>query len=413
MIGRKPAADLPGWETRLYLIEYPPGAAAPVHVHPAIGVGFVIDGRFESAFGDEPVVEVQRGQGFVDQADVPHRVFRNPSVDHGLRFVVAYTLRVGEEPLHLAPATTVLNQPALFPESAAYDEQRGRFLVGSFREGGVYEVFPGGDVRAVVQDPRLVSVLGIAVDATRGRLLVTNADLGAARRSSPAGPKTLAALGIYELASGAPIHYVDLGALLPKGNHLANGLTVDAEGNAYVTDSFSPVIYKVTPAGQPSVFLEDHAFEGVGIGLNGLAYHPDGYLLVVKKSDGKLFRVPVADSRRFTEVELPRPLIGADGVVIVNREQVVVISNETSGVVANEAVALDSHDGWRTATITAVRPLGKVYPTSGVIAHGTLFAMHSGLNQLIAGTPAVRDQLQNRATIQPIGRAAPLQLFAP
>jgi quercetin dioxygenase-like cupin family protein len=116
LIDRKPAADLPGWETRLYLIEYPPGAAAPVHVHPAIGVGFVIDGRFESAFGDEPVVEVQSGHGFVDQAGVPHRVFRNPSVDHGLRFVVAYTLRAGEEPLHLVPATTVLNQPALFPD---------------------------------------------------------------------------------------------------------------------------------------------------------------------------------------------------------------------------------------------------------------------------------------------------------
>ncbi len=109
LIGRKPAADLPGWETRLYLIEYPPGATAPVHTHPAIGVGFVIDGRFESAFGDEPVVEVQSGQGFVDQAEVPHRVFRNPSLDHGLRFVVAYTLRAGEEPLHVVPATAAPN----------------------------------------------------------------------------------------------------------------------------------------------------------------------------------------------------------------------------------------------------------------------------------------------------------------
>jgi quercetin dioxygenase-like cupin family protein len=103
LIDRKPAAELPGWETRLYLIEYPPGAAAPLHIHPAIGVGFVIDGRFESAFGDEPVVEVQSGHGFVDQAGVTHRVFRNPSPDHGLRFVVAYTLRAGDEPLHVVP----------------------------------------------------------------------------------------------------------------------------------------------------------------------------------------------------------------------------------------------------------------------------------------------------------------------
>jgi quercetin dioxygenase-like cupin family protein len=101
LIDRRPATDLPGWETRLYLIEYPPGVAAPIHVHPAVGVGYVLEGRFESAFGAEPVVEVRAGHGFVDQAGVTHRVFRNASPDQGLRFVVAYTLRVGEEPLHL------------------------------------------------------------------------------------------------------------------------------------------------------------------------------------------------------------------------------------------------------------------------------------------------------------------------
>lgn len=103
LIERRPIADLPGWETGLYLIEYPPGAVAPVHTHPAIGVGLVLEGRFESAFGDEPVVEVHAGQGFVDQANVPHRLFRNPSADQSLRFVVAYTLRTGEPPLQLVP----------------------------------------------------------------------------------------------------------------------------------------------------------------------------------------------------------------------------------------------------------------------------------------------------------------------
>jgi len=103
LIGREPALGLPGWETRLYLIEYAPGAAAPLHAHPAVGVGLVLEGRFESAFADEPVVEVQAGQAFVDQAEVTHRVFRNPSADRVLRFVVAYTLRAGDEPLHLGP----------------------------------------------------------------------------------------------------------------------------------------------------------------------------------------------------------------------------------------------------------------------------------------------------------------------
>ncbi|HEX4419052.1 MAG TPA: cupin domain-containing protein [Kofleriaceae bacterium] len=103
LIARRPATGLAGWETRLYLIEYPPGASAPPHTHPAVGVGLVLDGRFESAFGDEPTVQVEAGQGFVDQADTPHRVFRNLSPDHPLRFVIAYTLRAQDEPLHVLP----------------------------------------------------------------------------------------------------------------------------------------------------------------------------------------------------------------------------------------------------------------------------------------------------------------------
>src|SRR5882757_7030903 len=56
LIDHRPATGLPGWETQLYLIEFPPGVVAPPHTHPAVGVGLVLDGRFESAFGDEPVV---------------------------------------------------------------------------------------------------------------------------------------------------------------------------------------------------------------------------------------------------------------------------------------------------------------------------------------------------------------------
>lgn len=102
-IERRPVADLPGWETSLYLIEYAPGEVAPVHTHPTVGVGLVLAGRFESAFGDEPIAVVHAGEGFVDLAHVPHRVFRNPSADEPLRFVVAYTLRTGAAPLHVTP----------------------------------------------------------------------------------------------------------------------------------------------------------------------------------------------------------------------------------------------------------------------------------------------------------------------
>lgn len=95
LVESQPATGLPGWETRLYLIEYGPTAVAPLHVHPVVGVGRILEGSFESAFGDEPPVRLHAGQGFVDPAGVPHRIFRNASSTEPLRFVVAYTIRSG------------------------------------------------------------------------------------------------------------------------------------------------------------------------------------------------------------------------------------------------------------------------------------------------------------------------------
>ncbi len=104
MVESQPATGLPGWETRLYLIEYGPGAVAPLHVHPVVGVGQVLEGSFASAFGDEPMTEVHAGQGFVDPAGVPHRAFRNLSADRPLRFLIAYTIHP--------------NEPTFYPGSA-------------------------------------------------------------------------------------------------------------------------------------------------------------------------------------------------------------------------------------------------------------------------------------------------------
>ena len=80
--------DRPGWESRMYLIEFPPGETAKLHVHPVLGVGYVIEGSFESSFSSDPATVTRAGEGFVDLAGVPHR-FRNPDPARWLRFVVA------------------------------------------------------------------------------------------------------------------------------------------------------------------------------------------------------------------------------------------------------------------------------------------------------------------------------------
>lgn len=299
-----------------------------------------------------------------------------------------------------------VRRPALYPETIEYNSKSDKLLVSSLREGAVYAVDDQGRVSLLVDDKRLCSVLGIAVDVERGRLWVVSSDLGASVKPSAAGPRKLAAVGIYDLATGAAVNYVDLAPLSPDA-HLLNGIALDAAGNAYVTDSFSPTIYKVDSQGNAAVFLRDEQFAGEGINLNGVVVHPDGYLLVIKKSDGVLFKVPLADPSRLSRVDVARRFVGGDGLLLVGKNDLVLVANQVPGTASNAAFSVSSEDGWLTAKLNAVQPLGDVYPTTGVLRDGKIYVIHSKLNELLQSPPEKKGQLRVEATIQQIGKVAP------
>ncbi|MBC8085077.1 MAG: gluconolaconase, partial [Hymenobacter sp.] len=141
---------------------------------------------------------------------------------------------------------------------------------------------------------------------------------------------------------------VDLGALFTAPNHFANDVAVDNDGNAYVTDSFAPVIYKVTPQGVASVFLTDQQFAAPGgaFGLNGIVFHPDNYLLVARGDNGALFKVPVTTPSTFARVTTTGlDLTGADGLLLQD-------NNTLQAVVGgNRVVRLSTGNSWGAATL--------------------------------------------------------------
>ena len=99
----------------------------------------------------------------------------------------------------------VIQKPALYPEGIDYNPNTDKFIVGSLREGAVYEVNLDGTYHQIINDDRLNSVLSVRIDIKRNRLLVVNSDIGASIRSYSKGSKKLASLGIYELSSGKAI----------------------------------------------------------------------------------------------------------------------------------------------------------------------------------------------------------------
>ncbi|MGH7539673.1 MAG: SMP-30/gluconolactonase/LRE family protein, partial [Gemmatimonadota bacterium] len=203
------------------------------------------------------------------------------------------------------PDTIRIRQPGLHPECVEWDAPRDRFLVSSATTGAITAVRDDGSHSVFIDDPEVVGSIGIHIDSAGGRLLVASSDMRVFEDSSFPGR---AAVGIYDLESGERIRMVDLGALRPEGRHFANDLTVDGEGTVYVTDSFSPVIYRVALDGTASILVEDERLSGEPIGLNGIEFHPDGYLLAAVMGRRTLVRVPLDEPSGLTDVSLDEPV---------------------------------------------------------------------------------------------------------
>ncbi|NYI04061.1 SMP-30/gluconolactonase/LRE family protein [Allostreptomyces psammosilenae] len=264
---------------------------------------------------------------------------------------------------------------ALHPEGVAWDPTRSAFLVSSIRHGTVSVVGADGVARTLIDDPRLIATGAVRVDAARNRVLVTYGDVYGgpdALLSVGSSPETRgrhSGLAVYDLTTGEPELMVDLGG--SPGLHLANDVAVDPFGNAYVTDSFTGTIHRVTPKGHASVLLSHPALDagenaaGQPItGLNGIAYHPAGFLLTVRHDTGAVFRIPLAAPERFTEVRQQRPTPGADGVALGRNGALYVVTNAIAPGGLDGLLELRSRDGWRTARQTGATASPEAAPSA-------------------------------------------------
>jgi sugar lactone lactonase YvrE len=258
------------------------------------------------------------------------------------------------------------------PEGIEYDQANGRFLTGSLAEGTIFVIERDGSVVLFIRDADLVSSVGIEADEPRDRLLVANSDR-AAFAGEPAGQ---AKLGVYSLTTGERLAMVDLGAVLgtpapPK--FFANDVTVDGEGNAYVTDTMNGVVYRVTRDYQASVL---HRFTDLpqGAQLNGIVYHDGGYLLVV--AGEHTYKVPVANAAGTTKVNVAQPVAGQDGIVWAADGRLVATSN--SGT-EPRLVAFSSSDGWTTAQRAGVAVLVGQATTAAAVGD-EVWAVHPHFN---------------------------------
>jgi sugar lactone lactonase YvrE len=323
-----------------------------------------------------------------------HRVSEGIAVRSTIAFVATAALAAGcapepespsaesptPSPSNVAPAPRPLANAAVavitaerggfIPEGIEYDADNGRFLSGSLAEGTIFVIERDGRVVPFVRDAELVSSVGIEVDEDRDRLLVANSNSAVFADQSAAGH---AKLGVYNLMSGERLAMVDLGATIAGARYFANDVTVDDDGNAYVTDSFANAIYRVTPDYRATVM---HRFTDLPQGalLNGIVYHDGGYLLVV--AGDRIYKVPLANPAGTTQVNVSEPVGGQDGVVLTDDGRLVATSNSAT---EPRLVAFSSNDNWMSAERVGVALLNGQATTAAIVGD-EIWAVHPHFN---------------------------------
>lgn len=283
-----------------------------------------------------------------------------------------------------------------YPEGIAWNPRAGAFLVSSLRGGQLGLVYPDGRYRRFSTGKGLITTSGMLVDAERNRVLVCNEDVGVSLSSAPGTRNRVAQVLEFNLDTGALQQTYDLSSL-SRGPTLANDLALDAQGNIYVTDSFQPQIYKVDRATrQVSILVRSArlmpaevpaAAQGTQPYLNGIVYHPDGYLIAADYTCGLLWKVTLDSAPAISEIRLPQRLKGPDGLRLKNAHELVIVQSfpGAKGSMSGDVTLLSSNDDWASAHITAVAtPPELDGPTGAALRDGEVWVVNSRYPRLFA-----------------------------
>ena len=294
------------------------------------------------------------------------------------------------------PSTYHLKEASLYPEGIVYSKSMEKTYVGSYFKGKIVTVDLYGNMSDFVIDESLVAVVGIAVDETNNRLLVCNSDAGISMRSDNSTIGQLAQVIFYNLSTGEKQKTINLNGLYPGGNFL-NDLVLDPSGNIYVTDSFSPVVYKIDNNGNPSVLVTDSQFvvpQGT-FGLNGIVYHPNNYLIVGKSYGGVLYKIPLATPENVQEIQLNQAVNSLDGLLLVDND-LFLVSNNFTGAPFTEAVyKITTPNNWGSGNISGTfTSLNGTYPTTLTMINNGLFVNFGYFTELVDPNSPINERFQ-------------------
>ncbi|NRB47939.1 MAG: T9SS type A sorting domain-containing protein [Saprospiraceae bacterium] len=302
---------------------------------------------------------------------------------------VTYNIRPAAEDIDFVSYNTFMLP--LLPEGIEYDPNREAFLVSSAVGGAISLIRTDGSFSNLI--PPMVfngnGTFGLQIDTLNNRLLAV-----AANFMDP----TVAWLYRFDLENATLIDSVNLASVPTRPGlplNFVNDVTVDKEGNAYVTNSDKGVIYKVDSEGQASLFFEDNSFAPPNpltqTGFNGIEYHEDGYLLVVHSVNDKIYKIMIDNPSEITEVSLPDGSLRSGDGMFLDDDELVVVSNTANGAAEPEdsdpavpfVTKYMTTDDWSSAVqVGNTYATGDLFPTTVVKVGEDYFINYAYFNFL-------------------------------
>ena len=274
------------------------------------------------------------------------------------------------------PSRYVIPGSSVFPEGVAYYDRSQWVFVSSTTDGTIFRghasdetltsfLAPGGDGRT--------TAIGLDVDDS-GHLFVAGGGTGF--------------VFVYDGATGALL------AKLSGGSSptFINDIAVDADGIGYITDSMSPVIYRVVPNGAGGYTIErwlelagTPIVYTAGFNLNGIVVSSNGkYLYTVKSNTGTLFRIEIA-TKAIVQLDVGGAVFPAGDGLWLHGNSLYVLQNQQETI--NE-IHVQPNQATGTVVGQTTDP-SFMFPTSLVIARGRFLVVNSQFDRRAAGNPVL------------------------
>lgn len=107
------------------------------------------------------------------------------------------------------------------------------------------------------------------------------------------------------------------------------------------------------------------------VGLNGIVYHPDGFLLVIHTTSGNLYKIDLVKGEEVKLINVSGgSLMLGDGLELLSPTKLVVAGNPAGRLV-------ESTDGWETASLVLTcSGLKHRLATSATVKNGRVYLSH-------------------------------------